>query len=79
MNTMILKEDPRSMNEQRAASRLTIKPELAAALSPAEAILLAEALDQLALMPLNAAPRWRVQQLEHVLCEKEGAHGLDEP
>lgn len=77
---MIIKEDPRSMSQQQADSRLRLKEKVWAALTAEEAIVLTEALDKLAAMPLNAAPRWRVQQMEHILCQKEPVEGhLDEP
>jgi hypothetical protein len=59
--------------------QIKIKAAVLAALSPAEGTILAEALDQLAQYYLEAGPRWRVGQIEHVLCAKETEVGLDEP
>jgi hypothetical protein len=63
------------------ATRIRIKPAVMAALTPAEATILAEALDQLAQYYLEAGPRWRVGQIEHALCAKEveAELVLDEP
>lgn len=58
---------------------MTLKSEVTAVLNPVEAVALGEALNDLAGKVLSAEVRWRVMQLESVLCEKVVERDMDEP
>jgi hypothetical protein len=59
--------------------RIRLKPSVVAGLDIVDATVLAEALDQLGRLNLEADARWRVLQIEHCICAKDSNGKLDEP
>ncbi len=58
---------------------LKLKTAVVAGLDIVDATILAEALDQLGRLKLDADARWRVLQIEHCLCVKESKAKAAEP